>query len=147
LAQGSGAEQDVQRRADEATARTLLEKSAAAGFPPAVEALALGNVCPRAKVSDNSEDVSTDLAEDGCGNSLLDLAARVAKRIEHLPDAEAENFLNELLGSLDEPMAPGDPGAEGLLEMLAGGDLDLDIEESMGTPAFEAWAAPCAAAA
>jgi len=90
LAEGRGAEQDY------VAAKALLEKSAAAGFPMAVEALSRGSLWNHVGAQDQDDVAGADV-------SLLDMAARVAKQIGHLPDDEADAYLNELLGSLDDP--------------------------------------------
>lgn len=61
--------------------------------------------------------------------------------MEHLPDTEAEAFLEEFLNSMDVPSALGTGDLE---EMLAGGGLDLALGD-VSVPA--ARAVQCAAAA
>jgi TPR repeat protein len=105
-----------------ATMRSLLEESAAAGFPLAVEALAqarqgiaspLGAPLGGQSGSYNDDNTCDDYSDEDRslllqdeGSSLLDIVARVAKQIEHLPDTEAAGFLDVLLSTLDDPLAP-----------------------------------------
>jgi len=128
---------------DEVAAMSMLEKSAASGFPLAKEALAAGGLAKNAEASD--DDVGAE-ASDEMKSGLLDMAARVAKQIGHLPDEEAESFLNELLGSLDDLDQP--LPAE-LQEMLSLGHMDSSLQDEAcpPVPGLDAWAARCTAAA
>jgi len=113
LAEGRGTKRD------EVSAKTFLEKSAAKGFPPAVEALAQGHDWFREqalsgdRANEPDYDEVLDAEKLGSEDSLLDIATRVAKQIGHLSDADADQFLDQLLGSLDD-----DTGLEGVTDEL-----------------------------
>jgi len=126
---------------DEETAKALLKMSADAGFPLAMEAFSAQRSSTKCGDDEQPE------AEDG--KSLLDMAARVAKQIEHLPDGEAEAFLDELLGSFDEISAFDGEDFQKILAGIECSDLDLDAKDCLDAPLLEAWAAatPCTAAA
>jgi len=114
LAEGRGAPKDME------TSKMLLTKSAASGFPLAVEALAGGKLWNHADLQEEDPEDSGEETSEGVSNqSLLDIAARVAKQIGHLDDAEADAFLEELMGSLDvdDPSVLGD---EDIIQLLAG---------------------------
>lgn len=129
LAEGRGALQDP------VAAKKWLEKSAGSGFPLAVEALEKGKLWNHAEIYEDAE-----VGEDGGSQSLMDMAARVASQIGHLSDAEADEFLEELMGNLDvdDPCALGD---EELTRILAGemaSDMDLESILDKSRPEFSA---------
>jgi len=87
---------------DEAAAKHWLELSAAAGFPPAQEALR-----DRWCHAQEGDAAATAAAADTAGShqsSLLALAARVASELTHLEDGEAEALLDELMGDINLPL-------------------------------------------
>jgi len=127
LAEGRGAEQD------EVAANALLEKSAAAGFPMAVEALSRGSLWKHTSAPEHR------VVAAGADASLLDMAARVAKQIGHLPDDEAEVFLDELLSSLDYDPGNLDSLAGELYGALAQVDLDPNLEDNVDKSFAVAW--------
>jgi len=101
LAEGRGGERDSTR------ARHWLEQSAAAGFVPAVRALAsVSGGAAQAEATAEPCGGEDEGPEEG---ELMGLAARVAEQLKGLPEEEAEAMLDALLG-------------EGLLEA---GDLDM----------------------
>jgi TPR repeat protein len=122
LAAGTSSQQD---RQDEA--RVLLEKSAAAGFPLAVEALSRGDMFNSDVIRETCQGAGYDTSEVvDEGESLKDLAACVARQIKHLPDADADAYLDDLFDSLIDPTALS---LDELQEMLSGGLASLDVQD------------------
>lgn len=113
-------------RKDEASAQMLLEKSSAAGFPLAVEAMERGSLWRHTESCNGFQD-------EDCEQSLLDIAARVAKQIEHLSDADADTFLNDLLGTVGD--------------CSEGGAINLEDELDTSLPPVWSNGYPCVAAA
>lgn len=83
---------------DPVEARRWLERSAAAGFPPAVEARSGGR---------------KDFSEEGTAGSddILGLAARVAAQLGDLDDEDAEAMLDDLLADIP-PLIGGEVGSD-----------------------------------
>mmetsp|Transcript_21899 Transcript_21899/g.40265 ORF Transcript_21899/g.40265 Transcript_21899/m.40265 type:complete len:268 (-) Transcript_21899:77-880(-) len=93
LEEGRGVAQDLD------AARVWLEKSSAAGFPPAREALAGAAARPDAAIREACLD-----PEGLQDSSLLDIAQRIAQQIRELDSEEQESasFVGELLAELPE---------------------------------------------
>lgn len=111
---------------DEAAAHRWLELSAAAGFPPAQEALRDRRRFEReAEVALPEEDTDKN-------SSLVALAARVASELKNLDDGEAEMLLDELLADLHSPLAEDD-----LLDWPQGqraGTCSAEVQHLVGSP-------------
>jgi TPR repeat protein len=118
LAEGRGCERD------EVQARAWLEKSASSGFPPAVEALNCRSSVPD-KGPHESVDEKVLEASESCTGSLLDIAQRVARQLEGLPDDEAETFLDDLVRNMDDLSLPD---CEDLEQALARSPLGASRE-------------------
>jgi len=108
LAEGRGIPQDA------AAARCLLERSAAGGFPPAVEdleraKLRVSNLVPAAVEA-------SAVSLSGAG-SLSEIAERVARQLVHLSPEEARKALEDLLADPGGPFPLDNADAR-----LGGGD-------------------------
>mmetsp|Transcript_38598 Transcript_38598/g.106283 ORF Transcript_38598/g.106283 Transcript_38598/m.106283 type:complete len:324 (-) Transcript_38598:115-1086(-) len=112
LAEGRGAPQDL------AEAHRWLECSAAAGFQPAMAALAVGT-----DVDAEPPDVGEGAGTREDDSSMLGLAQRLARQLQDLDDADAELLLDELLA--DAPVLLGNEASFELPPF----DTDVDEEE------------------